>query len=175
MTDVSFVEDRETYERVVLEAVPQASAFLWIATSDLKDLHVHSGGEMAPFLKVLSELAEKGVELRMIHAKEPGPAFRRDFDRFPNLVEGMEMMLCPRAHCKMVIRDGDLAYIGSANMTGAGMGAKGEHRRNFEAGILTADKGIVEKAMNKFDIIWSGAKCGACQRKEYCATFPDMK
>ena len=34
------------------------------------------------------ELARRdGVDIRLIHAKEPGPRFRKDFDRFPELVE----------------------------------------------------------------------------------------
>jgi hypothetical protein len=32
-----------------------------------------------------------------------------------------------------MIFDLETAYIGSANLTGAGMGMKGEHTRNFEA------------------------------------------
>ena len=39
---------------------------------------------------------------------------------------------------------GKRAYFGSANLTGAGMGAKGDTRRNFENGILTDDPAFVE-------------------------------
>lgn len=39
-----------------------------------------------PFLGVLSDLRGKGVEVRLIHAKEPGPNFREDFDRYPRMV-----------------------------------------------------------------------------------------
>ena len=39
-----------------------------------------------PFLGVLSDLIGKGVEVRLIHAKEPGPNFREDFDRYPQMV-----------------------------------------------------------------------------------------
>ena len=46
-------------------------------------------------------------------------------------------MLCPRVHFKMLIFDFETAYIGSANLTGAGIGMKSSNRRNFEAGILT--------------------------------------
>lgn len=38
-----------------------------------------------PFLGVLSDLRGKGVEVRLIHAKEPGPNFREDFDRYPRM------------------------------------------------------------------------------------------
>ena len=31
----------------------------------------------------IAGLLNRGVEVRLIHAKEPGPAFREDFDRYP--------------------------------------------------------------------------------------------
>jgi phosphatidylserine/phosphatidylglycerophosphate/cardiolipin synthase-like enzyme len=49
----------------------------------------------------------------------------------------MERILCPRVHLKSLIIDGRFAYVGSANLTGAGMGAKSDRRRNFESGIIT--------------------------------------
>ncbi|MEZ5430208.1 MAG: phospholipase D-like domain-containing protein [Verrucomicrobiales bacterium] len=62
----------------------------------------------------------------MIHAKEPGPRFRKDFDQYPEFVESdlFEQVLCPRMHMKVMIIDGVVAMVGSANLTGAGMGAK---------------------------------------------------
>lgn len=163
-----FVTDREIYEEVICEAVPKAGRLLWLATADLKDLHVHKRGRMVPFLEVLSELARKKVEVRLLHAKEPGPAFRRDFDRYPNLCKGLERMLCPRVHLKCVVVDGIYAYTGSANLTGAGVGAKSTRRRNFESGIITTDPAIVGRIMEQFDEIWRGSHCRDCDRKEYC-------
>ena len=142
-TTTTFVTDAEIYRRVILELVPQAKRFVWLATADLKDLHVAAGRRMIPFLEVLAGLAERGVALRLLHAKEPGPNFRRDFDRFPVLIDGLERILCPRVHLKSVIVDGSAAYSGSANLTGAGMGAKSDGRRNFEAGIVTTDPALV--------------------------------
>ena len=40
-------------------------------------------------------------------------------------------------HFKLIIIDSTIAYVGSANLTGAGMGMKSPKKRNFEAGILT--------------------------------------
>lgn len=54
-----------------------------------------------------------------------------------NLIDAMERILCPRVHLKSLIIDGRFAYVGSANLTGAGMGAKSDRRRNFESGIIT--------------------------------------
>jgi phosphatidylserine/phosphatidylglycerophosphate/cardiolipin synthase-like enzyme len=108
------------------------------------------------------------VEVRLIHAKEPGQNFREDFDKYPLLAKGLERVLCPRVHFKLLIFDLETAYIGSANLTGAGIGMKGEHTRNFEAGILTAEPSLVESAVNQFDKVWMGKFCGKCGRKAYC-------
>ena len=60
------------------------------------------------------------------------------------------------------------AYIGSANLTGAGKGMKSGRRRNFEAGFLTDDPALVAAAMDHFDSVWAGFRCRDCGRKEYC-------
>ena len=171
---MQFITDRQIYEQVIQTAVPSAKEFLWLATSDLKDLHVHQGKRMIPFLGVLSGLIANGVSVRLLHAKEPGPAFRQDFDRYPNLITGLERILCPRVHFKSVIVDGRYAYSGSANLTGAGMGAKGSHRRNFESGFVTTNPEIVHAIMAQFDRVWMGAECEACQRKQHCSDYQEL-
>ena len=174
MKNTEFITNRELYERVILEAVPAAKKFLWLATSDLKDLHVKKGRRMVPFLETLSMLADQNVAIRLIHAKEPGPAFRRDFDRYPNLIHGIERIICPRTHLKSVVVDGTFAYTGSANLTGAGIGAKGMNRRNFEAGIVTTDPELIDQIMTQFDGIWMGSHCGKCQHKKYCSDYKEL-
>ena len=171
---LEFITDRDIYKKVICGLTSKARKFVWIATSDLKDLYVEKSGRMVPFLEILSDLIARHVEVRLLHAKEPGPAFRKDFDRYPNLINGMERILCPRVHLKAVIIDGRFAYSGSANLTGAGMGAKSEHKRNFEAGIITDDKVLVGKVMEQFDNIWRGTHCRACRRKKFCADYKDI-
>ena len=136
--------------------------------TNTKKIYVAAGKEKKPFLDLLAQFIRKGVEVRLIHAKEPGPAFREDFDKYPILYDGLERVLCPRVHFKMLIFDCEEAYIGSANLTGAGMGMKSENRRNFEAGILTDNPKIVEAAMEEFDKVWRGEMCKKCQRKTFC-------
>jgi phosphatidylserine/phosphatidylglycerophosphate/cardiolipin synthase-like enzyme len=171
---LQFVTDTQIYEKVICQQIPKAKKFLWLATSDLKDLYVEKKRKVAPFLEVLSDLISRNVEIRLLHAKEPGQAFRRDFDKYPNLIGGMERILCPRVHLKSVIVDGKFAYTGSANLTGAGMGMKSQKRRNFEAGIITDDNTIVEGVMKQFDDIWRGEHCKQCQRKTFCADYVDL-
>jgi phosphatidylserine/phosphatidylglycerophosphate/cardiolipin synthase-like enzyme len=174
MATTELVFDHDIYTTVILGAIPRARQFVWIGTSDLKDLYVRQRGRMAPFLETLSDLVNRNVSLRLIHAKEPGEAFRNDFDRYPNLVEGMERILCPRVHFKCVVADGTFAYTGSANLTGAGMGAKGDGKRNFEAGIVTSDAALIAQIMEQFDSIWMGKRCCGCERKKYCADYRDL-
>lgn len=136
--------------------------------TNTKKFYVAAGKEKKPFLALLAQFIRKGVEVRLIHAKEPGPASREDFDKYPILYDGLERVLCPRVHFKMLIFDCEEAYIGSANLTGAGMRMKSENRRNFEAGILTDNPKIVEAAMEEFDKVWRGEMCKKCQRKTFC-------
>lgn len=141
---------------------------LWIGTADIKDLYMEAEKEKKPFLALLAQLIRKGVEVRLIHAKEPGPAFREDFDKYPVLYDRLERVLCPRVHFKMLVFYFKEVYIGSANLTGAGIGMKGEDKRNFEAGILTDEPTIVEQAMNQFDDVWIGKFCKKCKRRDFC-------
>jgi phosphatidylserine/phosphatidylglycerophosphate/cardiolipin synthase-like enzyme len=69
---------------------------------------------------------------------------------------------------KCVIADGRFAYIGSANLTGAGLGAKSDQRRNFEAGIVTRDRQIITPLMEYLDAYFLGDHCLKCQRRDVC-------
>jgi phosphatidylserine/phosphatidylglycerophosphate/cardiolipin synthase-like enzyme len=164
-----YLVDAAIYRRVILEEIPSAKRLLWIGTADLKDLHVPRGRRAVPFLQVLSELVDRGVAIRLLHAKEPGPLFKRDYARFPNLKRAMEQMLCPRVHFKLVVVDERFAYSGSANLTGAGLGAKGDTKRNFEGGIVTTERPLVRRIMRQFDEVWMGKPCASCSRTEYCS------
>jgi phosphatidylserine/phosphatidylglycerophosphate/cardiolipin synthase-like enzyme len=164
---LTYISNTDHYN-LVLSRVASVRRSLWIGTADIKDLYVKVGDGTLPFLAVLAQLVRKGVEVRLIHAKEPGPAFREDFDKYPSLAKGLERVLCPRVHFKMLIFDGSAVYLGSANLTGAGIGMKAETTRNFETGILTDDPVLVEQAMNQFEEVWIGKHCKSCKRRDFC-------
>ncbi len=189
---IQFISNSDHYGEV-LGRVQSVKRSLWIGTADIKDLYVEvdkeknlSGkreqrelvlsaerkkgrGDLTPFLALIALLIRRGVEVRLIHAKEPGPNFREDFDRYPVLYDRLERVLCPRVHFKMLVFDCEEVYIGSANLTGAGIGMKSSDKRNFEAGILTDEPQIVEQAMQQFDDVWIGKHCKTCKRKDYCS------
>ena len=162
-----YIQNEKHYSEVI-SRIMSVRNNLWIGTADIKDVYVKQDGDAIPLLGQLAALLKRGVGVRLIHAKEPGPNFREDFDRFPILVTDLERVMCPRVHFKMMIFDLETAYIASANLTGAGIGMKSDGKRNFEAGILTDDPEIVEQAMNQFDDVWIGKHCKACKRREFC-------
>jgi len=164
---INFITNEQLYKQVI-EPVANATSFVWIGTADIKDLHVHYKGTVQSFLSVLDSLLKKKVAIRLLHAKEPGVNFRRSFDKYPLLWDNMERQLCPRVHFKHIIIDGKLAYSGSANLTGAGLGIKSPDTRNFESGFITTDPEIVKAIMNQFDDVWMGKYCKSCMRKDFC-------
>ena len=177
---MELVAGRGHYERV-LAAVREANVSVWIASANVKELMVEDG-RAAPgrrrnmrrsnyisILTVLDELAQRGVELRLLHAEIPSRPFRAELAQHPRLVAGaLALRRCPRVHLKVVIVDGALMYFGSANWTGAGRGAKGSGRRNFELGVVTDDGPLLDQIQGLYERIWNGGECGECKLREEC-------
>ena len=75
---------------------------------------------------------------------------------------------CPRLHFKVVVIDSRRMYLGSANLTGAGLGAKGEGKRNFELGVWTESAALIDAVVDQFNALWEGHRCVGCRRKDVC-------
>ncbi len=166
-----FLDHETLNQRVVHELIPSAQSFVWIATANLKDMHVQygRGGRYRSFLAMLNDLAKRGVSIRILHASEPSQSFHDSIQKYKYLQgDAIELALCPRVHLKTVIVDGRCAYAGSANITGAGLGEKSARRRNFETGWLTDDPETIKRLMSYFDQIWMGAHCASCGRRNLC-------
>jgi phosphatidylserine/phosphatidylglycerophosphate/cardiolipin synthase-like enzyme len=187
---VEVISGRGHYDRVIA-AVTNAHTSVWIATANAKELMVdcgdlvgaaynaprarpgkrrtHRRNSYVSIFSLLDDLAARGVELRMLHAEIPSGPFREELARHPRLVAGgLELRRCPRVHMKLVIVDGELVYLGSANWTGAGLGAKGSGRRNFELGMVTDDVELLDQVQAIYERVWSGGECEACKLREAC-------
>ena len=107
---------------------------------------------------------------RQLHAGVPsGPALRelkRELSKQPGLP--LTIRRCPRLHAKAVVADAGWLYLGSANLTGAGLGAKGPTRRNFEWGVVSQTPSLVDAVLSRYNALWEGAHCAGCGRRDVC-------
>ena len=161
----------DLYRTVVLDRIAGARESVWIATANVKAMMVPQPGSarFAPVLSLFRTLARRGVELRLLHAELPSRPFRTAFDRSHTLVRGgLQLKICPRVHFKCVRVDGAWVYLGSANLTGAGLGAKHPDARNFELGVVTEDFDTVDRVSALYESVWSGAECGRCRLRSVC-------
>ena len=181
------VSGRGHYERVVRAAI-EAQRSVWIATANLKELMVEdhravpgrrrsaragrgaggSRGSYRSILDLFDELVGRGVEVRVLHATPPSGPFRATLAKHPQLARRIELRACPRVHFKVVVVDGGFVYVGSANWTGAGLGAKGAGRRNFELGFASADDGLLDRVQELYDWVWRGGACKGCRLRALC-------
>lgn len=175
---LSLIVDSDHHSHVVQDLVLQARVSIWIATANVKEMMLEAPvgtsararGRYVSVLSRLDDLAGRGVELRLLHASAPSRPFAQELQRHRRLqAGGLQMRQCPRVHLKVIAVDGRSLYLGSANFTGAGLGAKGEGRRNFEMGVLTDDDVLLDVVQARFERIWSGAECGACKQRSICA------
>jgi len=172
---VSLVVDAAHYDLLVMGVIAKAKTSIWIATANVKEMRIEAPigsaararGRYASILETLGALAKRGVEIRLLHGAPPSRPFRAALAAESALKKSF-MRHCPRVHLKMIAVDGAALYLGSANFTGAGLGAKGEGRRNFEMGILTDDDVLLDAAQARFERIWSGKDCGACRLRSVC-------
>jgi phosphatidylserine/phosphatidylglycerophosphate/cardiolipin synthase-like enzyme len=119
-------------------------------------------------LDVFGALADRGVELRILHGRPPSGPFASALAVRSRLRSRLELRECPRLHFKAVVIDGRLLYLGSANFTGAGLGARGSGKRNFEIGLLTDDDYLLDSVQARFDAVWTGKECGSCRLRAKC-------
>jgi len=84
------------------------------------------------------------------------------------LPDRIRVRRCPRLHAKAVIVDCEAMYLGSANLTGAGLGAKSDARRNFELGVWTRSPALIDAVLESFNALWEGRHCEACGRRDTC-------
>lgn len=171
---VRLLFDREHYETLVLGLVRGVRTSLWIATANLKELMVEAPigsrararGRYVSIVEDLRSLLARGVDLRLLHASSPSGPMTRSIGGDASLRSRMRM--CPRVHLKVIAADGAWLYLGSANFTGAGLGAKNDGRRNFELGVLTDDDVLLDATQARFDRIWRGKECASCKLRSVC-------
>jgi phosphatidylserine/phosphatidylglycerophosphate/cardiolipin synthase-like enzyme len=167
--EVELVIDAEHFRRIVLDGICRATVSVDILTADFKAMLVPRGAgsrSADSIVSIFRALAERGVEIRLLHAGVPSSSALREMKRA--LPHGLTIRRCPRLHSKSVIIDSKFMYVGSANLTGAGLGAKAEHRRNFELGMCTESGVLIDGVLEQFNALWEGRRCAKCGRRDVC-------
>lgn len=172
---VTLLSDVDHYTKLIDRELLSAGVAVWIATANLKELRVEAPvgtrarakGQYVSVVELLGSLADRGVDVRILHGRLPSAAFAGTLRRLRS-TRKLKLRLCPRVHMKTVSIDGRLLYLGSANFTGAGLGARQAGRRNFELGVLTDDEYLLDRAQRRFDDIWSGRECKSCKLRRDC-------
>ncbi len=156
--------------REVVRRMRQARESVWIATANVKAMLLESeDGTFRPVVELFAQLVKRGVEVRLLHAELPSRPFRQAFDARPSLLRAqMKLKICPRVHFKCVRVDGAWLYLGSANLTGAGLGAKHADNRNFELGFVTEDFDTLDRVTALYEQVWSGVSCRTCRFHSRC-------
>jgi phosphatidylserine/phosphatidylglycerophosphate/cardiolipin synthase-like enzyme len=167
--EVELVVDADHHRRVVVEGILRARISLDIATADFKAMLVPAAGasrRAASIVEVFRRLASRGVEIRLMHSGTPSAPALKELKQ--SLPSNLTIRRCPRLHAKAVVIDCRAMYLGSANLTGAGLGAKGDHKRNFEMGIWTESGPMIDAVLEQFNALWEGRRCASCLRKDVC-------
>lgn len=171
----------QNHYQEVIQRICMAKSSIRIMTANFKRFNLkptdNQGGDYkdgTPFVKYLMAKAVQGVSVQIICSK-PSSFFMDEWQEYyrqmePNL---FEYKFCERNHAKVVIIDDNLAYVGSANVTPAGLGQGIITPGNFEAGILTEDPEVISSLNALFSTIMDGDCCADCHRSDKCAVMKD--
>ena len=162
------ITNKSHYEEVV-ERICSAKSSIRIMTANFKRFRLEHTEEQAmfygtPFIERLMEKAVQGVSVQIICSK-PSQSFTKEWMEYfqqMNNPKLFEYKFCERNHAKVFIVDDQLAYVGSANVTRAGLRQDATSQLNFEAGILTEDPELVLSIKAFFSEIWNSKWCSEC-------------
>lgn len=169
----------ESHYQEIIERICAAKSSIKIMTANFKRFRLKPTNNQGkdyndgtPFVKHLMAKAVQGVSVQIICSK-PSSTFTEEWTEYyrqmnPNL---FEYKFCERNHSKIVIIDDKLVYVGSANITPAGLGQGIFTPGNFEAGILTDNPEVVSSVKSLFSMIWDGEYCENCHRAKQCSEY----
>ena len=167
----TLISDREHYE-FLIGNIRKAKRSVLLSTANVKRFSIgetEAKASSESFLDILESLANSGVDIRII-CSSPSRGFLEEMEGHEDLMNNPHFTFktCRRCHMKMVIIDSEIIYIGSANITAAGMGPRINTRRNFEAGMISSDVNLVEQGIDIFEEGWSKKRCNSCYYKSEC-------
>jgi phosphatidylserine/phosphatidylglycerophosphate/cardiolipin synthase-like enzyme len=166
----------ENFYKEIIDRICAAKSSIKIMTADINLIRlkptVSQGNKYkdgTPFVDFLIEKAKKGVSVQIITA-EKSEWFQEDVERAYCGEAGkhFSVWFCARNHAKVVIIDDKIAYVGSANMTRAGLGQPYASPGNFEVGFIIEAPEIISSLNDFFSRITIHEFCEDCHRRKDC-------
>ena len=166
----------ESHYEEVIERICAAKSSIRIMTGDFKRFKLKPTAKQGknyndgtPFIERLMEKAGKGVSVQIICSR-PSKSFKEEYDALYEKIKPKKFRIffCERNHSKVVIVDNKEAYIGSANVTPAGLAQGIMSPGNFEIGILTENHQFISQLNTLFSKIMNGDYCHKCHLANKC-------
>jgi len=152
-------ENNQISQEAILRLLSRARFSIRIASSSIRNFKVRLSGDSF-FLSIFFRLlVRKGISLKLLTTPK---GFRSYLVREIQGISGVEVKACARNHLKLIIVDNLGVYIGTANLTSAGLGFRPNGVRNFEVGFITYSTEIVSVVEEIFEKIWRGSFCDSC-------------
>ena len=154
-----------------------AKRSVWIATANLKELMVEGPvlalgrrrNSYRSVLEAFDELAQRGVELRILHASLPSRPFRDEFDRHQRLVSGgLQLRMCPRVHLKTVIVDARVLVSRQRQLDRRRPRRQGRGPAQLRARHRQRRRALLDQVQALYEQIWSGAAVRGVQAARDC-------
>src|SRR3954447_5414342 len=103
--EVELIINEQHFQKVVLQGICKAQVSIDIMTADLKAMLVPDRvtRRARSIVQVLRTLAQKGVEVRLLHAGVPSAPALAELKR--GLPRGLIIRRCPRLHAKAIVID----------------------------------------------------------------------
>ena len=169
----------ENHYEEVIERICAAKSSIRIMTGDFKRFKLKPTAKQGknyndgtPFIKHLMEKAGKGIAVQIICSR-PSKSFKEEYDALYEKIKpkNFRIYFCERNHSKVVIVDNKVAYVGSANVTPAGLAQGIMSPGNFEVGILTENHQFISQLNTLFSKIMNGDYCYNCHLANKCVEY----
>ena len=169
----------ENHYKEVIERICAAKSSIKIMTGDFKRFKLKPTAKQGknyndgtPFIKHLMEKARKGIAVQIICSR-PSKSFKEEYEALYERIKpkNLRIYFCERNHSKIVIVDDKVAYVGSANVTPAGLAQGVMSPGNFEIGILTENHQFISQLNTLFSKIMNGDYCYGCHLANKCVEY----
>ena len=170
-------KDYEISERRILNQIIKTRKNLLIGTFNLQNIRLKINNQYIPLSDIIIRLVRSGVSVYfLLNSKASNAALIQKLKNTLGNDRNLMIRSCSRIHLKTIIIDLKLAYIGSANLTGYGLGTRSKAKRNFELGFITSDKSLISDIAQNFINIFNGSYCNSnncfylnnLESKRYC-------